>query len=83
MRTDRIDKAGVVTLRHNGKLHHIGIGRTYAGTYVLLLVHGLHIRVIDAATGEILRELTLNPNRDYQPTGKPHGPQRTRPQKNE
>lgn len=81
VRTDRIDKAGVVTLRHNGKLHHIGIGRTYAGTYVLLLVHGLHIRVIDAATGDILRELTLNPNRDYQPTGKPHGPQRTRPQK--
>nr|WP_235444621.1 integrase core domain-containing protein [Kocuria palustris] len=83
VRTDRIDKAGVVTLRHNSRLHHIGIGRTYAGTYVLLLVHGLQIRVIDAATGEILRELTLDPNRDYQPTGKPHGPQRTRPQKHE
>ncbi|MBM7822129.1 hypothetical protein [Kocuria palustris] len=83
MRTDRIDKAGVVTLRHKGRLHHIGIGRTYAGTYVLLLVHGLEIRVIDAATGEILRELTLNPNRDYQPTGKPYGPQRHRPRKDE
>ncbi len=23
-----------MTLRHNGRLHHIGIGRTYAGTYV-------------------------------------------------
>ncbi|MCY1683857.1 hypothetical protein [Kocuria sp. SL71] len=70
-------------MRHNSRLHHIGIGRTYAGTYVLLLVHGLHIRVIDAATGEILRELNLNPNRDYQPTGKPYGPQRTSPQKHE
>src|SRR5690606_39561886 len=24
VRTDRIDKSGVVTLRHNGRLHHIG-----------------------------------------------------------
>ncbi len=35
---------------------------------------------MDAATREILRELTLNPNRDYQPSGKPYGPQRSRPQ---
>jgi hypothetical protein len=83
VRTDRIDKAGVVTVRQNGRLRHSGTRRTYAGTYVLLPVHALEIRVIDAATGEILRELTLNPNRDYQPTGKPHGPQRTRPQKHE
>ena len=27
----------------------------------------LNIRVINAATGEILRELTLNPDKDYQP----------------
>ena len=26
VRTDRIDKTGLVTLRHNGRLHHIGIG---------------------------------------------------------
>jgi hypothetical protein len=25
---------------------------------------------IDAATGELLRELTIDPTRDYQPTGK-------------
>jgi hypothetical protein len=63
-----------VTLRHNGRLHHIGIGRTHAGTHVLLLVQDRHIRVIDSATGELLRELTLDPTRDYQPTGKPPGP---------
>ncbi len=83
VRTDRIDKAGVVTLRHYSRLHHIGIGRTYAGTYVLLLVHGLQIRVIDVATVEILRELTLNPNRVHQPTGKPDGPKTIRPRKRE
>jgi hypothetical protein len=56
-----------VTLRHNGRLHHLGIGRTHAGTHVILLVHDLHIRVVNAITGELLRELTLDPGRDYQP----------------
>jgi transposase InsO family protein len=76
IRRDRIDATGVVTLRHAGRLHHIGIGRTHARTHVLLLVQDLHIRVIDAATGELLRELTLDPSRDYQPTGRPPGPAR-------
>jgi transposase InsO family protein len=73
VRTDRIDDTGLVTLRHNGRLHHIGIGRPHAGTRVLLLVQDLHIRVINASTGELLRELTLDPTRNYQPTGRPSG----------
>jgi hypothetical protein len=74
VRRDRIDSTGVVTLRHHGKLHHIGTGRTHARTRVLLLAQDLHIRVINAATGELLRDLTLDPTRDYQPTGRPPGP---------
>jgi transposase InsO family protein len=74
VRTDRIDTNGVVTLRHGGRLHHIGIGRAHAGTHILLLVQDTHIRVINAATGELLRELTLDPTRNYQPTGKPRRP---------
>ena len=74
VRTDKIDQTGCVTLRVAGRLHHIGIGRTHAGTHVLLLVQDLDVRVIDAATGELLRELTLDPTRDYQPTGRPPGP---------
>ena len=73
VRTDRIDKTGLVSLRHNGRLHHIGIGRAHAGTRVLLLVQDLHIRVINADTGELLRELVLNPGKTYQPAGKPSG----------
>jgi hypothetical protein len=76
VRTDRIDADGKVTLRHHGRLHHIGIGRTHARTRVLLLVQDLHVRVINAATGELLRDLTLDPSRDYQPTGKPQRPTR-------
>ena len=74
VRTDRIDADGKVALRHHGRLHHIGIGRTHARTRVLLLVQDLHIRVINATTGEPLRDLTLDPSRDYQPTGKPRHP---------
>lgn len=74
VRTDKIDRVGTVTLRHNGRLHHIGVGRTHTGTYVRLLVHDLDITIINLTTGEILRELTLDPTRDYQPTGAPKGP---------
>ncbi len=68
IRHDRVDKAGSVTLRHHSRLHHIGVGRTHAGTCIILLIQDLQIRIVNAATGELLRELTLDPNRDYQPT---------------
>src|SRR4051812_48591186 len=71
VRRDCIDTSGVVTLRYDGRLHHIGIGRTHARTSVLLLIDDRDIRVINATTGELLRHLTLDPTRDYQPTGKP------------
>ncbi len=77
VRHDRVDKAGKVTLRHHGQLFHIGIGRPHAGTPIVLLIHDLDIRVIHAATGEIIRALTLDPERQYQPTGaKRGGPRR-------
>jgi transposase InsO family protein len=56
VRADRIDADGKLTLRVNGRLHHIGIGRTHARTRVLMLVQDLHVRVINAATGELLGE---------------------------
>ena len=34
----------------------------------------LHIRVIGRHTGQLIRELTLDPTRDYQPQGLPPGP---------
>ena len=74
VRHDVVDQAGSVTLRYAGKLHHIGIGRSHANTRVILLVQDLHIRVVDTTTGELLRDLILNPHRDYQPTGAPQNP---------
>lgn len=74
VRHDRVDNTGTITLRYNSNLHHIGLGRALAGTRVILLVQDLHIRAIDRDTGELLRELTLDPTRDFQPRAVPPGP---------
>ena len=75
VRRDRIDKTGCVTLRYRSKLLHIGVGRVHAGVRVLLLVNDLDMRVI-TEDGELLRHLTLDPTKTYQPTGRPKGPAR-------
>ena len=76
VRRDRVDKSGKVTLRYRGRLYSIGIGRTHARTRVIILVQDLQIRIIDAATGELLRELVLDTSKRYQGTGRPPGPRR-------
>jgi transposase InsO family protein len=68
VRRDRLDRGGGVTLRHDSRLHHIKVGRRHAGTRVLMLVAGLHVRIV-TEDGELLRELVLDPSRDYQPMG--------------
>lgn len=71
IRHDHVDRHGKLSLRNNSRMHHIGIGRDHAGTQIIMLIHELDIRIIHADTGELLRELTLDPTRDYQPTGRP------------
>jgi transposase InsO family protein len=72
VRNDRVS-AGAVTLRVDGHLHHIGVGRTLDGTRVILLIAGYDVRIIHATTGEIIRTLTIDPERRYHGTGKPVG----------
>jgi transposase InsO family protein len=67
VRQDKVDKTGKVTLRYQSKLYKIGLGRAYTGRTIKLLVADRNIRVIDPDTGELLRELTLDPSRRYQP----------------
>lgn len=69
VRHDKVDHSGVITLRHNSRLHHIGLGRRHAGTRVLVLVADLDVRVL-TEDGQLLRAFTLDPARDYQPTGR-------------
>lgn len=69
IRQDKVDAGGTITLRHDSKLHHIGLGRAHKGRAVKVLVADLDIRVLDLDTGELIRQLTLDPSRDYQPIG--------------
>lgn len=67
IRNDKVDRDGKLTLRYQGKLHHIGIGRRHARTPVIMLINDRHIKIIATTTGEILRDLHLDPTRNYQP----------------
>lgn len=67
VRHDHVDTTGTISLRRAGRMHHIGIGRHLAGTPVIVLADDLDIRVIHHTTGELIRHLTLDPTRDYQP----------------
>jgi hypothetical protein len=69
VRRDKIDITGVITLRHNSRPHHVGLGRRFSGTRVITLIDGLHVRVI-TEDGELIRELILDSSRDYQPNGR-------------
>ena len=69
VRHDTVDSCGKLTLRHNSRLHHIGIGRRHARRRVLILIKDLHVR-ITTTDGEPLRDFELDPTRDYQPQPK-------------
>jgi hypothetical protein len=55
-------------------MHHIGLGAEHRGSRVIILSHDLDVRVIDQAAGELIRKLTIDPAKDYQPLGRPPGP---------
>jgi transposase InsO family protein len=68
VRRDKIDSFGKVTLRYFGRLRHIPVGMAHKNRRVNLLVAGPHVRII-AEDGELIRALTLDPTRNYQPLG--------------
>ena len=66
VRYDHVDAWGRVTLRFQSRLRHIAIGRGYMHWPVTLLVADAQVRVV-ADDGSLLRELIIDPSRDYQP----------------
>src|SRR3989454_3542942 len=70
VRRDKIDSFGKVTLRYLGRLRHIPVGRTHKNRKVQLLVAGPDVRII-TDDGVLIRALTLDPTRNYQPLGGP------------
>jgi transposase InsO family protein len=65
VRRDKVDAGGGVTLRHEGRLLHIGIGRAYKGWRVILLVAGNEVTIL-GPDGTQLRKLRLDPDVTYQ-----------------
>ena len=70
IRRDRLDSGGRVTLRYLSRLRHFQVSYKHRGQPVLLLVAGENVRVI-AEDGSLLRQLTLDPARDYQRSTSP------------
>jgi hypothetical protein len=70
VRRDRVDSGGNITLRYHSKLRHLGVGRRYAGTPILLLVADRDVHVLND-NGELLAQFTINPTKDYQPQQRP------------
>ena len=68
VRRDKIDAFGKVTLRYLGRLRHIPVGVEHKNRKVSLLVAGPDVRIV-AESGELIRALTLDPTRNYQPLG--------------
>ena len=73
IRHDRVDKNGTVCLRVHSGMRHIGLGRPYVGTRVLILAQDLNVTVINATTGEVIRELVIDLEKNYQPLEKANG----------
>jgi transposase InsO family protein len=70
VRQDKVDAHGKVSLRYHSKLYKIGLGRAHKGRTIKLLIADQQIRVIDLQ-GQLIRELTLDPTRNYQPLAQP------------
>jgi len=65
VRHDTVDSCGRVTLRYLSQLRHIYVGRAHKGATIRLLIAGANVRIV-REDGQLLRELTLDPSRDYQ-----------------
>ena len=46
-------------------MHHLGVGRAYAGTPALILTDPTTVTVINTTTGQVPSEHDIDPNRTY------------------
>jgi transposase InsO family protein len=66
VRYDTIDRDGKISLRHSGRMLHLGIGRAHARAEIICLIHNNDAIISARDTGEILAQFTLNPAHGYQ-----------------
>ena len=65
LRYDHVDTAGHVSIRHAGRMHHLGIGAAHRAKRILALADQTTITVIHLDTGEVLSKHDINPNHTY------------------
>jgi transposase InsO family protein len=65
VRYDTVDRHGKVTLRYDSRLRHIGLGARHRGKAIVLFVADRDVRIV-TEDGALLRQLVLDPTRDYQ-----------------
>jgi hypothetical protein len=68
VRHDHVHTDGKLSLRRNGKAPHWH--RSTQRRNILMLSEDPNLRIVHATTGQLIRALTLDPTRDYQPTGR-------------
>jgi transposase InsO family protein len=66
IRHDKVDSFGKLTIRYLGRLRHIAVGAVHRNRKVTMLVAGPEVRIV-TEDGELLRALTLDASRAYQP----------------
>lgn len=62
-----VDPDGRVCIRVGGATHAVDVGAEHASVPVTIVMLGLHVLITKSATGELLREVQLAPDRAYQP----------------
>jgi transposase InsO family protein len=65
LRYDHVDAGGKVSIRHAGRMHHLGIGTAHRGKEVLATTDTASVTVIELRTGEVLSTHDIDPARAY------------------
>ena len=65
LRYDHVDKGGKVSIRHAGRMHHLGIGTAHRGKEILAFTDTASVTVIELRTGEVLSAHDIDPARAY------------------
>jgi transposase InsO family protein len=65
LRYDHVDAGGKVSIRHAGRMHHLGIGSARRGKEILAVTDTTSVTVIELRTGEVLSVHDIDPTRAY------------------
>lgn len=67
IRHDRIDNDGKVTLRHDGKLRHLGVRKIHRRKKIVMLIDTKEVTVMDVESSEVLSRHVIDSGRNYWP----------------